>query len=100
MTWRDIADRSYESNRRRDKRVEVSEKIMEYVSIFFTSPYKFIHLFNPLNLSSLAAGIMEKGWYLGGEPILTRAEAKHYDGTNVVVHRNDKSFTDLGIVIR
>eukprot|EP00026_Physarum_polycephalum_P008722 Phypoly_transcript_08821.p2 GENE.Phypoly_transcript_08821~~Phypoly_transcript_08821.p2 ORF type:complete len:159 (+),score=19.70 Phypoly_transcript_08821:739-1215(+) len=74
MTWKDIADKSFESNRRRDKRVEVSEKVMD-----------------------LAAGILEKGWYLGGEPILTRAEAKHYDSTNVVVRREDKSFTDLGL---
>jgi len=74
MTWKDIADKSYESNRRRDKRVEVNEKIMD-----------------------LAAGMLEKGWYMGGEPILTRAEVKHYDKTNVVVHRVDKSFSDLGI---
>jgi len=74
MTWKDIADRCYESNRRRDKRVEVPEKVME-----------------------LVAGILEKGWYLGGEPILTRAEVKHFDNTNVVVHRQDKSFSDLGL---
>jgi len=74
MTWRDIADKSYEANRRRDKRVEVSEKVMD-----------------------LVAGVLEKGWYLGGEPILTRAEVKHYDYNNVVVHRDDKSFSDLGL---
>ncbi len=43
--------------------------------------------------------LCEKGWYLGGEPIITRAELQHYDSHNVVVAREDKTFSDLGMQI-
>lgn len=44
-------------------------------------------------------GILEKGWYLGDEPIITRAEAQHYDNNDVVVKADDLTMSDLGIFI-
>lgn len=73
MSWEEIGTLSFDASRRPDTRYRVSEKILYAI-----------------------AGVLEKGWLMGGEPIFTRAELQHYN-RDVVVNPADKSFTDLGI---
>lgn len=74
FTWGDLSNKALEATRRRDKRMELPEKVSDIVN-----------------------GVLEKGWYLGNEPIITRAEAQHYDNTDVVVKATDATMSDLGI---